>query len=96
MNIGKVSLKDIHVTYLDNVIGTDADVAFKSFETTFKKIDLNSSTYQLANAKLNGANLQLKTYPALKVSPPDTNSSPVNFGFKKLISMISLLILATK
>ena len=84
MNIGKVSLKDIHVTYLDNVIGTDADVAFKSFETSFKKIDLNSSTYQLANTKLNGANLLLKTYPALKVSPPDTNSSLVNFGFEKV------------
>ncbi|MEA5138220.1 translocation/assembly module TamB domain-containing protein [Arcicella rigui] len=72
--LSNIALKQIKVSYLDDVTGIDAKVFLDEANTSFKAIDPSISKYHLDKIDLNGGNLSLRIYEALVKSPAETAS----------------------
>ncbi|MFY7910229.1 MAG: hypothetical protein ACOVO2_11775, partial [Emticicia sp.] len=83
-----VKLQNVHLTYKDAVLGTDADANFAYLETKFDKFNLNQSQYHLASINGNQGSVILNLYKPLTKSPtteaPASPSDTLDFNFKKL------------
>lgn len=84
-----VKLQNVHITYKDAVLGTDADANFALLETKFDKFSLTKSQYHLASINGNKAAVSLNLYKPLEKKgniavssklPADT----LDVNFKKL------------
>ena len=93
-----VTLKNVHITYKDVLLGTDADANFGFLETTFDKFNLIKSQYHIAYINGNYGSLMLNLYkPLLKkgnvVLSPKLPTDTLDVNFKKLnLNHISWLL----
>lgn len=76
INLKKVILKNVHLTYNDQVIGTDADADLQNAITQFDAFDLNTSKYHIQKIDLNTAKIALNLYKPLKETPPSQTKKP--------------------
>ena len=84
-----VKLQNVHLTYKDAVLGTDADATFAYLETKFDKFNLNQSQYHLASINGNKGSVILNLYKPLTktatiAETPKLQSDTLDFNFKKL------------
>lgn len=87
-----VKLQNVHITYKDAVLGTDADATFAYLETKFDKFNLNQSQYHLASINGNRGSVILNLYKPLAktttiadiAETPKSPSDTLDFNFKKL------------
>ncbi|GGD71137.1 hypothetical protein GCM10011514_39040 [Emticicia aquatilis] len=84
-----VKLQNVHITYKDAVLGTDADANFAFLETKFDKFNLNKSQYHLASINGNKGSVILNLYKPLEktvniTQAPTTSTDTLDFNFKKL------------
>ncbi|AFK01878.1 protein of unknown function DUF490 [Emticicia oligotrophica DSM 17448] len=89
MGMRKVKLTNVHLTYKDAVIGTDADANIGKFESSFDKFSLLKSQYHLGNAIAENTSFIVNLYePARKSSPANTQTKLVadtlDINFRKL------------
>jgi hypothetical protein len=84
-----VELRNVHITYKDALLGTDADANFAFLETTFDKFNLTKSQYHLASINGNKGSLILNLYKPLEKKwnlklLPKLASDTLDVNFKKL------------
>lgn len=84
-----VKLQNVHITYKDAVLGTDADADFAFLETKFDKFHLNQSQFHLASINGNNGSVILNLYKPLKktvtiAKNPKSLTNTLDFNFKKL------------
>jgi hypothetical protein len=84
-----VKLKNTHITYIDAILGTDADANFGFLETTFDKFNLAKSQYHLATINGNKGSVILNLYKPLEkkrnlVLSPKLPADTLDVNFKKL------------
>lgn len=84
-----VKLQNVHITYKDAVLGTDADANFAFLETKFDKFNLNQSQYHLASINGNQGSVILNLYKPLEKTanigtPAISDSDTLDVNFKKL------------
>ena len=84
-----VKLKNVHITYKDALLGTDADANFWFLETKFDKFNLNKSQFHLASINGNKGSVILNLYKPLTktatiAETPKSPSDTLDFNFKKL------------
>lgn len=60
INLNKIKLKDIDVSFIDKQAGNDLRIYFNSLDTRVNKFDLDENTYALGDIKMDGLNLKLK------------------------------------
>ncbi len=92
-----VKLKNVHITYKDALLGTDADANFGFLETTFDKFNLTKSQYHFASINGNKGSVILNLYKPLEKKgnvalSPKLPADTLDVNFKKLnLSNISWL-----
>lgn len=84
-----VKLKNVHITYKDALLGTDADANFGFLETTFDKFNLTKSQYHLASINGNKGSVILNLYKPLEkkenlVLSPKSPADTLDVNFKNL------------
>lgn len=84
-----IKLKNVHITYKDALLGTDADANFGFLETTFDKFNLTKSQYHLASINGNKGSVILNLYKPLEkksnvVLSPKLPTDTLDVNFKKL------------
>lgn len=60
INLNKIKLKNIDVSFIDNQSFNHLAFNFKSFDTRVQKFDLENNTYAIGNINMDGLNLKLK------------------------------------
>lgn len=60
INLNKIKLKDIDVSFIDKQAGNDLRIYFNSLDTRVNKFDLDENTYAMGDIKMDGLNLKLK------------------------------------
>ncbi len=78
MNIKQITLSNIHVSYQDNVIGTDAEVILNQFTAKFDALNPVTSVYKINDISLIGSQIDLHTYKPLKEASSSTSSDTLN------------------
>lgn len=73
--LSNIILKQVNITYLDDVTGVDAKVSLSEANTSFKAIDPSTSKYHLDKVSLNGGNLTLRMFETLVKSPENNVKS---------------------
>ncbi len=84
-----IKLKNVHITYNDALLGTDADANFGFLETYFDKFNLTKSQYHLASINGNQGSVILNLYKPLEkkqnsVVAPKSPADTLDVNFKKL------------
>lgn len=84
-----VKLQNVHITYKDAILGTDADADFAFLEAKFDKFHLNKSQYHLASINGNKGSVILNLYKPLEktvtiAENPKSPTDTLDFKFKKL------------
>lgn len=84
-----IKLKNVHITYKDALLGTDADANFGFLETSFDKFNLSKSQYHLASINGNQGSVILNLYKPLEKKQnsavaPKSPADTLDVNFKKL------------
>ncbi|GAA4300872.1 translocation/assembly module TamB [Compostibacter hankyongensis] len=76
ITLGNILLKDINVTYRDQVSGMDAVVSLDDFRTRFRKLDLDSLYFDIDHINLSGVNARvIQSIPLVPPPPAPEDSS---------------------
>lgn len=75
INLTGIALKDVRITYKDDVSGADVNAYVDSLRATFQKTDVYKSQYHLANVAVDGLNVKTRLYEGLP-TPPGPPSKP--------------------
>ncbi|GAB2784934.1 hypothetical protein GCM10027275_31560 [Rhabdobacter roseus] len=79
MRLNELTLKRVHLTYRDAVIGTDADANINLAQVYFSKFNPTRSQYHPDRFVVNGARADLRLYEALvKTETPTTPAQPAD------------------
>lgn len=90
INLDKIKLTDIDVSFIDHQSANDIHIGFKSFDTRVKKFDLDENTYAIGDINMDGLKLKLKQEIVKEVSQTieentvSIDEKPLNLTLKKI------------
>lgn len=78
MRLDRIKLKNIRLSYKDDVVGTDADVRLTNARFAFSSFNPSFSRYHLSQTNIDSGSVRVKMYPALRQDTikAATNAAP--------------------